>query len=242
MQTGNPPRQRKRIPWSLAFALGLVCILAVAFLLLPGHVVISALKLIVTHLQRLDARSPVLFAALYFAAYVAVTALCIPLEVPFAIGAGAIFGLAGGVFLASFASVCGASLAFLGARFLFRETVNRHFGPQVDMVNKGVKTDGVFYLINLRLLPVVPFSLCNVLMGLTDMPLRVFAPVSQACMIFATIVFVGAGTQLMSLHSLSDIMSPRLVFCLLALAALPWLAKGLILAANAFRRPAAANR
>lgn len=207
-----------------------------------AHVGIVPLKRLVAPLLREQARAPLMFAAAYFAAYVATTALCIPLEVPFALVAGALFGLAGGVVLASFASAIGATLAFLGARYLLRRHVRRYFGAQFQTINQGFARDGIFYLINMRLTPIVPFSLCNPLMGLTTMRVGVFYIVSQICMIFATLIFVNAGTQLLSLRSFGDIISPSLVLGLAALAMLPWLGRGLVHGAHAFRRRTAAAK
>ncbi len=233
---------RKPFPAVLVGGLLAVAILVIIAGFAQGRTDIAGLREWLAPLMRQQAHAPLLFALAYFAAYVAATALCIPLEIPFALVAGALFGLVWGVVIASFASIFGATLAFLGARFLLRDHVRRCFGPQLDRINDGMARDGVFYLINMRLLPVVPFSLCNPLMGLTRMRVGVFFIVSQACMIFATVVFVNAGTQLPAIHSLTDIMSPGLVAGLAALAALPWLGKGLIRGVGALRRRAVAPR
>jgi uncharacterized membrane protein YdjX (TVP38/TMEM64 family) len=229
------PVSSKPIPIKLVTGLVVVAAVILGAGVLQGRVEIAPLRGLLTPLLQTQAHAPFAFALAYFAAYVATTALCIPLEVPFALGAGALFGLAAGVVLASFASVFGASLAFLGARFLLREPVRRHFAGPLDRINKGIERDGIGYLVNLRLLPVVPFSLCNPLMGLTTMSLPVFFIVSQACMIFATIIFVNAGTQLWRLHRIGDILSPRLVIGLAALALLPWLGKGVMRGIDGFR-------
>ena len=242
MQSVEAPHISKNHAALLAVALASVALVAIALWAIQGRVDISSLRRLVDLLLRQQAKSPVAFALTYFLAYVAMAALCIPLEVPFALGAGALFGLGYGVALASFASICGATLAFLWARFLLRDRIRRYFGAQLDKINEGMARDGIFYLVNLRLLPIVPFSLCNPLMGLTTIPVGVFFIVSQLCMIFATLIFVNAGTQLFTLHSLADIMSPRLVGGLAALALLPWLGKALMVGVNAVRhRPAAAR-
>ena len=226
-----------RIPVKLVTSLALV----VAAVLLAGLAVQSRLDL--ATLQGLIApllaerdRAPIVFALLYFAAYTAACAFCIPLEVPFALGAGALFGLAGGVVLSSFASIFGATIAFLGARHLLRDCIQRRFASQLDLVNSGIARDGAFYLVNMRLLPIVPFPICNVLMGLTTMPTRVFFVVSQVCMLFATIIFVNAGTGLLTLRSFGDILSPQLIGGLAALAALPWLGKAVVRGVSVLRR------
>ncbi len=226
-----------RIPIKLVASLALVA----AAVLVAGWAVqsrldLATLKSLIAPLLAERDRSPIVFALVYFAAYTAACAFCIPLEVPFALGAGALFGLTGGVVLSSFASIFGATIAFLGARHLLRDCIRRRFAAQLDMVNKGIERDGAFYLVNLRLLPIVPFPVCNVLMGLTSMPTRVFFVVSQACMIFATIIFVNAGTGLPALHSLGGILSPQLIGGLAALAALPWLGKAALRGMSRLRR------
>ena len=193
---------------------------------LHDHLGIRAIKTLLGPLLVERAHAPVLVAFVLFASYVAVTGLCIPLEVPFALITGALFGLVGGVVLASFASVIGATIAFLGARFLLRDSVRKRFAPQLEIVNRGIERDGVFYLVNLRLLPILPFTLCNIVMGLTSMPVGVFFVVSQASMIFATVIFVNAGRQLAVIHRMSDILSPPVIGGLAALAILPWIGKG----------------
>ena len=216
----------------------LVTFVVLAFVawLLKGRFDLATLKALLAPLLSAKASAPVAFTSLYFAAYVAATGLCIPLEVPFALLAGAIFGLAEGVIISSFASIFGATLAFLATRFLLRDRMARYFGAQLKVANQGIERDGVFYLINMRLTPIIPFTLCNILMGLTTMPVRVFFVVSQACMIFATIIFVNAGTQLLNLRTFGDIMSPGVLAGFVALALLPWLARGLLRGIDTLRR------
>lgn len=195
---------------------------------LPHALDIADLLTLLKGLTAAKSHTPITFTALYFAAYVSTTALCIPLEVPFAVTAGALFGLYEGVFIASFASAIGASLAFLAARHLLRGKVVRTLGRHMRIIDEGIARDGAFFLVNLRLTPIVPFSLCNPLMGLTPMRLSVFWSVSQACMIFATFIFVNAGVQLSHLSSWADIISLKMMVGLASLASLPWLGKYLV--------------
>jgi len=197
---------------------------------------IDAVKSLIGPLIAAKAHSPLIAALLIFVIYVAVTGLFIPFEIPMALMTGALFGLVDGVILASFASGFGATFAFLAAHFLLRDYVQTRFAPQPEIINRGIAHDGVFYLINLRLLPFLPFTLCNIFMGLKKMPVGVFYVVSQASMIFATVVFVNAGTQLLTLRSLGNIVSLRLIIALAALAVLPCLGKGLLYGINAWRR------
>jgi uncharacterized membrane protein YdjX (TVP38/TMEM64 family) len=106
---------------------------------------------------------------LFFATYVAAAALSIPGALILTLAAGAMFGLGWGLLLVSFASSLGALLAFLVARYLLRDTIQARFGNALAPINDGVRQDGTFYLLTLRLVPVFPFWLINLLMGLTPM-------------------------------------------------------------------------
>ncbi|HET9427011.1 MAG TPA: FAD-dependent oxidoreductase [Allosphingosinicella sp.] len=179
-----------------------------------------------------DAR-PLLAITLYFLIYVAVAALSIPGAAVMTLAGGAIFGLWLGVATVSFASVAGATLAFLGSRYLFRDWVKQRFGKRLEAVDGGLERDGTFYLLAIRLNPVFPFFLVNLAMGLTRIPALKFALVSQIGMLPATFVYVNAGTQLGRLDSLSDVASPQLIGSLVLLSLLPILGK---LAADFLRR------
>jgi pyruvate/2-oxoglutarate dehydrogenase complex dihydrolipoamide dehydrogenase (E3) component/uncharacterized membrane protein YdjX (TVP38/TMEM64 family) len=164
-------------------------------------------------------------AALFFAAYVVYTGLSLPGAALLTLVAGAVFGLWRGTLLVSFASAIGGTLAFLLARFVFRDWVQARFGERLASIYRGVERDGAFYLFLLRLTPVVPFFLINLAMGLTPMRARTFYWVSQLGMLAGTLVYVNAGTQLASLASPRDILSWRLVGALLLLGAFPLAAK-----------------
>ncbi|OED39759.1 dihydrolipoamide dehydrogenase [Chromatiales bacterium (ex Bugula neritina AB1)] len=166
--------------------------------------------------------------AMFFLLYVAVAALSLPGAAILTLAAGAIFGLAIGLIIVSFASTIGATLAFLISRFMFRETVQTKFGSQLETINQGVEKEGAFYLFTLRLIPVVPFFVVNLLMGLTPIKAMVFAWVSQLGMLPGTAVFVNAGDQLSKIESLSDILSPSLLAAFALLGIFPIAAKKLL--------------
>jgi uncharacterized membrane protein YdjX (TVP38/TMEM64 family) len=176
-------------------------------------------------LLALKDRSPLLFAAVYLLLYVAVTALSVPGDIPLTVGAGALFGLAEGTALVSFASALGATLAFLTTRFLFRDVVRQKLPARLEQINRGLERGGRAYLLSLRLVPAVPFVLINTLFGVTDFPVRSFYWISQVGMLPATLVYVNAGTQLGRIHSLSGILSPAVLVSLLLLTALPLAAR-----------------
>ncbi len=149
---------------------------------------------------------PVISAIFYAVIYIAVTGLSLPGAAILTLAGGAVFGLLWGTVIVSFASTIGATLAFLAARFLFRDSVENRFGDRLNAVNEGMKKDGAFYLFTLRLIPVFPFFMINLLMGLTAIKTRTFFWVSQLGMLAGTIVYVNAGTQLGKITSLSDIL------------------------------------
>lgn len=168
---------------------------------------------------------PALMLGGFFALYVAVTALSLPGAAIMTLLAGAIFGLGMGTLLVSFASAIGATLAFVVSRYLLRGIVESKFGRRLAEIDKGVQREGAFYLFTLRLVPVFPFFLINLLMGLTSMKASTFYWVSQIGMLAGTVVYVNAGTQLAQLRSLSGILSPALIGSFVLLGVFPLLAK-----------------
>lgn len=160
--------------------------------------------------------------------YILITALSLPGALIMSLGGGALFGLWLGFLLVSFASTVGATLAFLGARFLFKDAIQKGFGEKLTAINKGIKQDGAFYLFTLRLVPVFPFFIINLVMGLTPIRTAVFYPVSQIGMVPGTLVYVNAGTQLGKIESASGILSPGLLFSFALLGVFPLLAKKVI--------------
>jgi pyruvate/2-oxoglutarate dehydrogenase complex dihydrolipoamide dehydrogenase (E3) component/uncharacterized membrane protein YdjX (TVP38/TMEM64 family) len=165
-------------------------------------------------------------AALIFAAvYVAVTSLSLPGATALTLIGGSMFGLWAGTLLVSFASVIGATTGMIVARYFLRDAIERRFPDAVGKVNRGIAADGTRYLFALRLVPVIPFFLVNLAMGLTRMPVRTFAWVSQLGMLPVTFAYVNGGRQLASIESAGDILSPRILFAFAALAALPFGAK-----------------
>jgi uncharacterized membrane protein YdjX (TVP38/TMEM64 family) len=164
----------------------------------------------------------------YALLYIIVTALSLPGATILTLAGGAIFGLFWGTVIVSFASTIGASLAFLSARFLLRDWVQARFAEQLKTINEGIERDGEYYLFTLRLVPLFPFFMINLLMGLTTLKTRTFYGVSQIGMLAGTLVYVNAGTQLGKLESLSGILSPLLVGSFVLLGLFPLLAKKIV--------------
>ena len=169
------------------------------------------------------AANPVASIGTFFAIYVAVTALSLPGAAIMTIAAGAVFGLTTGTIVVSFASSIGATLAFLVARYLLRDNVQNRFKDRLRSVNAGVERDGAFYLFSLRLVPIFPFFVINLVAGLTTLKTWTFYWVSQLGMLAGTLVFVNAGTQLGQVSSAGDILSPSLLGAFALLGILPLL-------------------
>jgi uncharacterized membrane protein YdjX (TVP38/TMEM64 family) len=155
-------------------------------------------------------------------------ALSLPGAALLTLAGGAVFGLLWGVVIVSFASSIGATLAFLISRFLLRDWVQQRFGQRLQAIDEGVKREGAFYLFTLRLVPVFPFFLVNLLSGLTGMKARTFYWVSQLGMLAGTVVYVNAGTQLAKIDSLSGILSPGLLGSFALLGVFPLLARKIV--------------
>src|SRR5437764_3354842 len=152
--------------------------------------------------------NPLAAAGIVFAIYVAVTGLSVPGAAVLSLAVGAIFGLLAGTLIVSFASSIGATLAFLSSRFLFRDLVQRKFGEKLRAVNAGVEREGAFYLFTLRLVPLFPFLVVNLAMGLTPIRTRTFYWVSQLGLLLGTLPYVNAGAQLAQIESLRAMLSP----------------------------------
>jgi pyruvate/2-oxoglutarate dehydrogenase complex dihydrolipoamide dehydrogenase (E3) component/uncharacterized membrane protein YdjX (TVP38/TMEM64 family) len=171
-----------------------------------------------------DAR-PVFITAVFFAIYVVITALSLPGAAIMTLAAGASFGLVWGTVVVSFASTLGATLAMLLARYVLRDIIEKRFGAKLAEVNKGIEKEGAFYLFTLRLLPLIPFFVLNVLMGLTKMKTWTYFWVSQLGMLAGTIAYVNAGTEIAKIDSLRSILSPGLIGSFVLLGLFPLLMK-----------------
>lgn len=167
---------------------------------------------------------------IFFVSYVIVTALSLPGAAVMTLIAGAIFGLLNGLIIVSFASTLGATLALLTSRFLLRDTIQAKFSSQLQSINEGIEKEGAFYLFTLRLVPVVPFFVINLVMGLTKIPIRTFFWVSQVGMLAGTAVYVNAGTQLAGIESLAGILSPGIIFSFVLLGLFPLITKRVLAA------------
>lgn len=164
----------------------------------------------------------------YMLIYILVTSLSLPGAAVMTLAGGALFGLAVGTVVVSFASTIGATFACFVSRFILRDWIQSRFGEKLKTVNEGVEKEGAFYLFTVRLIPVFPFWLINLVMGLTGMRLVTFYWVSQLGMLAGTIVFVNAGKELAKIDSLSGILSPTLILSFVLLGLFPLITKKLM--------------
>ena len=220
----------------LVLAVALLALIAAFFVFDLGRFFsLAYLKSSQAQFAALYDNHPAAVIGAYFAIYVAVTALSFPGAAVMTLAAGAIFGLLAGTLIVSFASSIGATLAFLAARFVLRDSVQSRFGARLAEIDKGVAKEGAFYLFTLRLVPLVPFFVINLLMGLTKMKTATFYWVSQLGMLAGTVVYVNAGTQLAKIDSLGGILSPALIGSFVLLGVFPIIAKKVIDAIQARR-------
>jgi pyruvate/2-oxoglutarate dehydrogenase complex dihydrolipoamide dehydrogenase (E3) component/uncharacterized membrane protein YdjX (TVP38/TMEM64 family) len=213
----------------LLLLLGIAALIATFFALdLQHYLTLENLKSQQTGIADYRQAHPMLAMALYAALYIAVTALSLPGATILTLAGGAVFGLLWGTLIVSFASSIGATLAFLTSRFLLRDWVKSRLSTRLQAIDEGVSRDGAFYLFTLRLVPLFPFFMINLAMGLTPIKTRTFYWVSQVGMLAGTLVYVNAGTQLAKIDSLSGILSPALLGSFALLGVFPLGAKKML--------------
>ncbi len=206
----------------IALLLGVAAALALFFALdLQRYLSLEAMQRSLGGLRQAYADHGVLMVGGYFLCYVVMAALSLPGATVMGLAGGAVFGFWVATVAVSFASSLGASLAFLMSRYLFRDLVQSRFGERLAAMNEGVAREGAWYLFTLRLIPVFPFFVINLLMGLTPMPVRTFYWVSQLGMLGGTMVYVNAGKELGELTSLSGILSPSMLAAFALLGIFP---------------------
>lgn len=217
------------------FLILLILILAASFFYfdLNQLLTLDGLKGSMAQFNEYKAQSPLLIIGGFFLLYVVVTALSLPGAAILTLAAGALFGLVQGLLVASFASSIGATIAFLASRYLLRDTIKQRFPERLAAIDAGVEKEGGFYLFTLRLVPIFPFFLINLLMGVTSIKTWTYYWVSQIGMLSGTFVFVNAGTQLAQIDSLSGILSFNLIVSFALLGFFPLIAKGVL---NMFKK------
>ncbi|MGE4369147.1 MAG: FAD-dependent oxidoreductase [Burkholderiaceae bacterium] len=227
------PRGKTVAVWAGVVTLAVALFLAYRYFNPGQWLTLETLKQSRQALQAWHGEAPISSTLIFFAVYVVATALSVPGALILTLAAGAIFGFATGLLVVSFASSVGALLAFLAARYLLRDAVQRRFGKSLARINQGMREDGMLYLLTLRLVPLFPFWLVNLLMGLTPLTATRYYGISQLGMLPGTAVYVNAGTQLASIESTAQILSAELLGSLILLGVFPLLAKAVT---NALRR------
>jgi len=212
----------------LVVAVILAVVAAFFYLDLGQYLDLETLKARQADIDAYYRENPVQTIAIYFVTYVIMAALSLPGAVWITLAGGAIFGVVAGTVIVSFASSIGATLAFIVARFLLRDWVQTRFGRSLRAVNEGIEKDGPFYLFTLRMVPIFPFWVINLVMALTPIKTWVFYVVSQVGMLAGTLVYVNAGSQLAQIRSLNGILSPSLLLSLSLLGVFPLAARWIV--------------
>ena len=210
----------------LIFIAGLIA--AVKIFGLDQYLTLSYLKGSLDRFSALYESQRLTVIAVYFLVYVLTASLSLPGAAPLGIAGGALFGFQTATIIVSFASTIGATLACLTSRFLLRDWIQNRFGDKITKVNEGIDREGAFYLFTLRLIPVFPFWMINLAMGLTRISLLKFYLVSQLGMLPGTMVFVNAGKELSKINSVKDILSPGLIISFALIGIFPITVKKLV--------------
>lgn len=210
--------------------IGLIVVLIILFKVfgLQQYFTLSYLKEQQSLFAQLFAANQILVIFIYMLIYIVVTTLSLPGAAVMTLAGGGLFGLVTGTIVVSFASTIGATLACIVARYLLRDWVQQKFGDKLIKINEGMAKEGGFYLFSLRLVPIFPFFVINLVMGLTSIRMVTYYWVSQLGMLPATIVYVNAGKELAELESLAGILSPGLIISFALLGLLPIIAKKIL--------------
>ena len=236
-------QEKKRKIFNKVAIVGVIALSIVAFRYfdLGQYLTLDYIKGSQEKFQALYLSQRFLVIATYMGIYIAVTALSLPGAAVLTLAGGGLFGLVVGTVVVSFASTIGATLACLVARFLLREWVQNKFGGKLKTINEGIEKEGAFYLFSLRLVPIFPFFVINLLMGLTRMRLLTFFWVSQIGMLAGTVVYVNAGKELAKIDSLSGILSPGVLVSFVVLGLFPISVKKLLSLYKSKFRPGEAD-
>jgi pyruvate/2-oxoglutarate dehydrogenase complex dihydrolipoamide dehydrogenase (E3) component/uncharacterized membrane protein YdjX (TVP38/TMEM64 family) len=221
-------RDHRRVK-KLAIIAVLAALVAAYFIFdLGQYLTLAGIKALSADVAAFQKENALAVIAGFFAVYVVVTAASFPGAAVLTLAAGALFDVLLGTVIVSFASTIGATLAFLSSRYVLRDSIEARFGERLKAINAGLERDGAFYLFSLRMIPVFPFFMVNLVMGLTRIRTLTYMWVSQIGMLLGTVVYVNAGTQLARIDSLSGIASPAVLGSFVLLGIVPWIAKGII--------------
>jgi len=188
--------------------------------------------------QDLFAQSPIATAAVFFVVFFVGTSFSLPVTGALTVASGIVFGAVNGFAISLLASTLGGTVALYSTRYILHDLVKRRFPGQVDVVNKGIEKEGAFYLFGLRMIPVIPFWLLNLLIGLTSMRVPVFMLATLGGMVPVMLILAYAGSQLGSIEtfSMAAIFTPGLILSLTLLGSFPFLAKAIVGYARRFAK------
>lgn len=195
------------------------------FLDINKIITFEKIKDIYQDLQILINQNYYFYFFIFFILYVVVTAFALPISLLKTLLAGALFGFWPGLILVSFASSIGSTFCFLFSRYALRAYIQKKFSNYLEKINKGIETDGCLYLLFLRLSPIFPFFIINLVFGLTKMKTLEFYIVSQIGMFIATAIFVNAGVQIANINSLEEILGFKIIASLTLIGIFPLLIK-----------------
>lgn len=234
-------KKRKLISQLVMVGLVVLGIAAFRYFDIGRYLSLDYIKMSQEKLHTLYLSNRFMVIAAYMGIYITVTALSLPGAVVLTLAGGGLFGLIVGTVVISFASSIGATLACFVSRFLLREWIQNKFSDKLTTINDGIEKEGAFYLFSLRLVPIFPFFVINLLMGLTRMRLFTFYWVSQLGMLAGTVVYVNAGKELAKIESLSGILSPGVLISFVVLGLFPITMKKLLALYNRKFRPEVAS-
>jgi uncharacterized membrane protein YdjX (TVP38/TMEM64 family) len=201
-------------PWKFWLALGVMAFVAASYVM-KSHIfedyIITTFNDQKNSLTTLYSNAPLTVTFIYVGTYILSAALTIPIAVPLTLAGGVLFGFWQGTLIVSLSSTIGATFSFLVARYLCRDLVSRRFSRQLEAVNRQIETEGAYYLFTVRLIPVFPFFLMNLLLGLTSMKTATYFWVSLVGMLAGTMVYVNAGVEIAKIDVHADVFSPSLV-------------------------------
>lgn len=213
----------------IALVAFIVVVIAVFMIFdLNKYLTLDYLKASRTQFNQLYVVHPLAVITIYMVGYICATALSLPGATVLTLAGGALFGLVKGSIIISFASTIGATLACLVSRYLLRGWVQKKFSDTLMVINRGIAREGGFYLFTLRLVPIFPFFMINLAMGLTRMRVSQFYWISQLGMLPGTLVYVNAGRELGKINSLSGILSPGLIISFIILGLFPFVVKKIV--------------
>ncbi len=226
-EKGTTQKSFLRNNWLRIVLILLVAVMIVSFfsLELNQYLSLSFVKQAREKFELLYTRNAFLVLGAYFLIYVGTTAMSLPGAAVLSLAGAALFGFWRTLVLVSFASTIGATLAFVFARYLLRSWLQKKFAKRLQKINQGIEREGAFFLFTLRLIPVFPFWVINLVFALTSLRTITFFWVSQIGMLPGTAVYVNAGKQLGSVHSLEDIFSIKIILSFALLGLFPLLAK-----------------